>query len=161
MNESAETGDWRRLDAGLAVVEPALADLLAFWNRSRRGRAMPSRADFLPDDIAAHLGWVILVDVEAEPLRFRFRLIGTGITAALSRDSTGRYLDDLYDPEIYDEAVRPYVHVTRHRQPVRSIGRMVHADKEHIHYEALYLPYSETGDRVDMIMERVQYGGMA
>lgn len=161
MEEPTAASDWRQLDAGLAIVHPVLADLLAFWDRSRRGRAMPGRADFAPADLVEHLGWVILVDVEDPPLRFRFRLIGTGITAALSRDSTGRYLDELYDAAIYDEAVRPYVYVTRHCRPVRSTGRMVHADKGHIPYEALYLPYSETSDRVDMVMERVQYGGLA
>ena len=161
MELSGTESDWRQLDPGLAIVDPALAELQAFWKRLRRGRAMPARADFAPDDLLAHLGWVILIDVEDPPPRFRFRLIGSGITEALSRDSTGRYLDELYAADIYDEAVRPYAYVTRRRRPVRSTGRMVHADKGHMPYEALYLPFSEAGDRVDMIMERVHYDGIA
>ena len=79
----------------------------------------------------------------------------------LSRDSTGRYLDELFAPAIREEAMRPYSHVVEHRRPVRSVGRTVHADKGHIPYEALYLPYSDSGNRVDLILERVRYQGIA
>lgn len=132
-------------------------DLLVFWERSRRGRDLPSRSDFAPEDLLAHLGWLILLDVQASPRRFRFRLIGTFVTTILARDSTGRYLDDLYAPSIYDDAVRPYQYVVEHRRPVRSIGRMVHAEKGDIPYEAVYLPYSSGGGHVDLVMERALY----
>ncbi len=161
MMEPGAAADWRQLDPELAIDDPALASLLAFWHRLRGTRELPARDDFMPDDLVDHLGWVILIDVEPAPRRYRFRLVGSGITAALARDSTGRYMDELYGPEIYAEAVRPYDHVVEHRRPVRSVGRMVHANREHIPYEAIYLPFSPDGRQVDIVLERVKYEGLA
>lgn len=157
--DGPEHPDWRQLDPTLEFESAALRELLAFWEQIRDGRDLPDRDDFSPLDIRRQLGWVILLDVEPQPRRFRFRLIGSGITSVLSRDSTGRYLDELYDPGIYEDTVAPYEYVVERRQPVRSIGRMVHAEKGHIRYEAIYLPFSAGSADVEMVMEGVQYEG--
>lgn len=161
MDDFSRNSAWWELDVSLSFEDKNLESLLSFWNSIYRFHSLPRRADFTPTDIQQNLGWVMLIDVEPAPLRFRFRLVGSGVTGALSRDATRRYMDELYDPEIYDEAVSPYVYVVKHRRPVRSVGRMVHANKSHIRYEAVYLPYSDDGERVDLIMEGVRYEGIS
>jgi hypothetical protein len=55
---------------------------------------MPSRRDIDPLDLKELLGWLLLIDVECSPLRFRFRLIGTEIVGIRGMDLTGRYFDE-------------------------------------------------------------------
>ncbi len=70
-----ETADGRRLDPGLGFRDSGLADLLGFWERSRQGRDLPCRADFTPEDLRGHPRWVILIDVETAPQRFRMERV--------------------------------------------------------------------------------------
>ena len=96
----SEPDDWLQVDASLGFERPELVAMLALWrDRCRDGR-LPARADFEPRDFAGHLGWIVLADVEQQPLRFRYRLIGTQVTAMAGRDMSGRYLDEIYPPEI-------------------------------------------------------------
>jgi hypothetical protein len=55
---------------------------------------MPARSDIDPLDLKGVLGWILLIDVEWTPLRFRFRLIGQEIVAIRGQDHTGRYIDE-------------------------------------------------------------------
>jgi hypothetical protein len=68
--------------------------LYDYWHEKRGTRAMPSRADITPLELKGVLGWVLLLDVERTPLRFRFRLVGSEITTIRGMDLTGRYLDE-------------------------------------------------------------------
>jgi hypothetical protein len=60
-----------------------------YWLGKRNGRPMPSRSDIDPTEIPTLLPYVTLIDVLAEPLDFRYRLIGTGVRSISRRDYTG------------------------------------------------------------------------
>jgi len=147
------------LDPDLRIVEPVVAEALSAWNRLRGDRAMPALSDLdvldLPRQLLPHL---LLLDIEHEPaLRFRWRLIGTHTTAALGRDSTGRYWDELYDERGFEMLKRGPLWVLRHKRPVRVLGRAVYADKAHVHSESLDLPLSRDGTTVDRILVAAVY----
>jgi len=72
----------------------SLKELHAYWDRKRAGRAMPFRSDIVPTEIPKLLPMLFMVDVEHEPRRFRYRLIGTGVVALTGRDLTGRAVDE-------------------------------------------------------------------
>src|SRR3546814_9250845 len=55
----------------------------------------PSRAELDPLDFRYAIGLVTLVDVERDPLRFRFRLVASPVTRHLGYELTGRYLDEV------------------------------------------------------------------
>jgi len=148
--------DWLTVDPDLNIEAPALREILALWQCKCGDRAMPARSDFGPEELRAHMGWIVLVDVEPAPLRFRYRLIGTELTQWVGRDSTGRYLDELYAPEIYDTAISAYLAAIERRRPVRAHGRFLHAEKGHLPFESLDMPLSADGETVSMIMSRDQ-----
>jgi hypothetical protein len=77
---------------------PRFRQLYDYWRDIRGPRAMPSRRDIDPLDLKELLGWLLLIDVEWAPLRFRFRLIGTEIVAIRGVDLTGRYLNESVFP---------------------------------------------------------------
>src|SRR5215469_5086608 len=75
------------------ISHPTLVALHRYWDGKRGGRMMPSRRDLDPSEIVKLLPHIYMVDVLRDPLRFRYRLIGTAICAFLGRDYTGRAVD--------------------------------------------------------------------
>ena len=140
------------IDTELRCGEPALRALLDYWHRARGARRMPARGDLRPADLPRLLPHLFLIDVEAEPLRLRYRLLGTALTEAVGRDSTGRYCDEIYPPPAMAEIERSYRWIMAHRAPVRTPGRAIHNELGFYDYEMLHLPLSPDDERVNMTL---------
>jgi hypothetical protein len=147
------------LDPGLGFQSSLLTDLHQYWLEKRGDRAMPRRADIDPlhPALRRHLGFVVLTDV-LEPVRFRFRLIGSTLTSIVGRDSTGRYLDEVYSPADYEYMIVAYRWVVVHRAPLRISGNLRHENRSWIDMESIDMPLSSDGVVVDMIMTRSVLG---
>jgi hypothetical protein len=102
--------------------DPMLSDLLAYWERLRGGRAMPSRRDIDPLALGARLlPHVIIVDVVDGGVRFRFRLCGSAVADAAGLDLTGKYIDTLNPNKAYGAYIEGlYRRVLGVRRPVYS-----------------------------------------
>lgn len=147
---------WRELRPDLAELasgSPLLQQALTMWTARCHDGLIPGRRDFAAEELMRLRGSISLIDVEDEPRRYRFRLIGARIAERLGRDSTGRYLDELYSAETYDLAVAGYEACVRDRTPVGAQGRMVHANKDFVPFTAIDFPLASDGRRVDMIMK--------
>ena len=66
-----------------------------YWLGKRQGRLMPCRPDIDPVEIPALLPYVMLIDVVADPLDFRYRLIGTAARNIMRRDYTGLLFSEI------------------------------------------------------------------
>jgi len=69
-----------------------------WWTSHCRPSGVPDRGDF---DLPTHrlsLPNILLSEVEDEPFRIRYRLVGTKVVSNLGVDFTGRYLDELLGP---------------------------------------------------------------
>jgi hypothetical protein len=135
------------------VGDDELRRMLEYWLSIHPGRCLPSRRDFDPADVPHLLGRMALTDVEYDPIRFRVRVMGTGLTAAFGRDLTGRYLHEAI-PEF--EAS----YTCAHRVEVAMTGLPGHcAEIPEVPFridfaasERLYLPFSSDGAGVDMLL---------
>jgi hypothetical protein len=136
----------------VAIEAPLLRRLHDDWLARRRGRLLPARADFDPVDLKYLMGKLLLVDVMHEPLRFRYRLVGTELVRRAGFDLTGRTLDDYPDPEYREYTRQRYATAVVTRQPLRSIQSRLILDGRLRHYEALLLPLGADGETVDMLM---------
>lgn len=134
-----------------------IRQLHKYWNRKRGDRAMPRRADIDPVEIPRLLPYVSLIGVEHEPFRLFYRLIGTHITQAVGRDSTGRYFDEIYEGKILDDMARRFSTVVKAKTPARFMARAFFAGKDYRHYETVHLPLSDDGQTVNMIFAGVQF----
>lgn len=143
---------WAETDLGLNVRDLRLLELLAYWEGKRAGRRMPRRADIHPEEIPGLLRNVILIDVEHDPLRLRYRLIGTDITRTMQRDSTGKYYDEIYASELLEDIYRTFRHLLAQKAPLRTFGTAFYPDKNFYSYETLNLPLSEDGETVNMVL---------
>lgn len=66
-----------------------------WWSDNADASGIPDRSAF---DVIEHrllMPNVMISDVEPEPFRIRYRLVGTRVVHNLGIDFTGRYLDDL------------------------------------------------------------------
>ncbi|WP_340118927.1 PAS domain-containing protein [Pelagibius sp. 7325] len=130
----------------------ALKFLYNYWRQLVRGRLVPSRADIDPGRIAAVLPHIGLFDVESNPRRYRIRLMGTRIVSWYGCDLTGRYLDEIdfgtsdsFTFSVLDQVVDRCV-------PGYMSGEYTKQDGRVIRYERLYMPLSNDGATVNMVI---------
>jgi len=138
------------------IRDSRLCRLYYYWRARKGDRRFPTRSDIDPLDFGYVLGNVILFDVMRNPLRFRVRVHGTEMVRRAGYDLTGKYLDDL---PITD--YRRYV-----RQRCEGLVRtgdplIVHhsraLDGRTRQYEALWLPLSDDGQNVTMLLAALIY----
>lgn len=146
----------------LAVPEPSiaehrLADVYDYWNRKRRGRAMPARADIDPVDIPHLLGRLYLVDTAETLGAFRFRLYGSALAQGFGRDRTGSQFHET--PEIHGDAAvaGAYWRVYSDGLPDYVRGRPIAPDTTFRMYSRLLLPLSDDGVQVNMILGAIVF----
>lgn len=134
------------------VHSPLLLRLHADWQRWRAGRELPARRDFEPWDIAYVLGCINLVEASYEPLRFRYRVYSTELAWRLGRDLNGRYVDEHADPQIRAHVQSRYALAVETRGPAAEFHERTGPGARLHHYEALVLPLSNDGSRIDMLL---------
>lgn len=143
------------MDPDMVCRDPLLSDLHAYWESRKQGRKFPSRRDIDPADLVRHLGNVFLIDVSHDPLRLRYRLLGTRIAEVMRRDSTGKYYDEIYAPELLEAIYRSFRWMFENERPLRTHGDTFYPDRNFYTYEALNLPLSSDGETIDMV-----FGGL-
>jgi hypothetical protein len=92
--------------------------LLQYWNTIRGDRPFPVRDEIDPAEMKPVLPHIMIVALEYQPFRVRYRLVGTEIVRFAKFDFTGRYADSLkfQDDEAADWTIY-YRAVADARQP--------------------------------------------
>jgi hypothetical protein len=134
-----------------ALDDPDLSVLYAYWMRQCGDRPMPCRADIKPREIASLLPQVFLADI-CQPLRFRFRLVGSAICDRWHDDFTGKWLDELdFDGELAT-VLEQYASVAQTGVPRADIVEFVNEETRYLHYRRLLLPLSEDYQTPNMLI---------
>jgi hypothetical protein len=133
------------------IDDPRLARLYAYWLSRKGNRRFPARRDVDPLEFRYLLGHVMLLDVIGDPLRFRFRLHGTELTRRAGYDLTGKFLDDLPVAEYRDYVIERCKHLVADGEPLLVHHNRI-LDNKLRRYEALWLPLSEDGTQVSMLL---------
>jgi hypothetical protein len=141
-----------------ALDHALLLGLYRHWQAKCGSRPMPARADFLPEEMQPYLSHIFLIDVEPEPRRFRFRLLGTEIVTSYGVELTGKYTDAV-EPSSYRTIIeRHYGLAVERAAPVLHRLRFVeHSGRTH-DLMRLTLPLSDDGRRVNMLMLASVFG---
>lgn len=138
------------------IETPYLRELFRYWDAKRGTRQMPARRDLDPLEFAFALGHILLLDVEREPLAFRFRLHGTALVQHAQYDMTGRTVADLPDPVNRAILLERCGTLVETREPFvgrseRVLGGQVYG------YEVVWMPLSDHGESVSMLMGGMGY----
>jgi hypothetical protein len=131
-------------------AHPILGSALDYWLRIRGGRAMPARRDIEPADVPALLPHLQLVDIVAG--RFRYRLVGTALVEAFGRDYTGQYPDEMFESARGPYICNVFTTVREARRPIYLRSHYVTTRNVELVAERLYMPLSQDGTEVDMIL---------
>ena len=81
-------------DTTLRFRSKNLEQLQEYRHSKRKGQEMPSRALIEPTEIPTLLPYLALIDVQLNPRRFPWRLVGTHITGAMGYDYTRFAFDE-------------------------------------------------------------------
>ncbi len=122
-----------------------------YWQTKCGDHALPSRAELDPADFRYALGNVSLIDVLADPLRFRIRVVASNVEARFDRALTGTYLDDLPEPEsarLWDKVYRT---VVRTLTPQTFVGEVVEDGVARM-YRGKIWPLASNHRDIDMLL---------
>lgn len=132
-----------------SVVNRALRD---HWLSLRTGDTLPRWKDFDPVMVRHLLPHLIVVDCLADPMRFRFRVIGTFVTSMAGRDSTGHMLDEeLYGARL-EAMTWHYRQCAETAEPLATLGTVHFVDRDWVVAEHVFLPFATGDGNVDIIM---------
>src|SRR5215469_14537780 len=146
------------------IQQPAAADmrdarlrrLYEYWLEKKGPRRFPSRREIDPIDFSYVLGHIILVDVLRDPLRFRVRVHGTEMVAKAGYDLTGKFLDALPISDYRRYVLARCESLVRDGEPL-LVWHDRTLDGKTRRYEALWLPLSDDGQPVTMLLAAMIY----
>jgi hypothetical protein len=139
----------------LARIGASHADVRAmhaYWLEKCHGRAMPRRADIEPTEIKRLLPFIMLVDVTADARRFVYRLVGTQEVDERGSDPTGKSVREAFFGGSLEETLSCYEYVVRNRAPFCYRDPYLAPDGEILTDDIVYLPLSEDGTAVNMVL---------
>lgn len=136
---------------------PALAELLEYFDGLRPvPDRLPARADFDPTEVAAHLPFLMMIEVGPEWLAevdaFRYRVLGTQVVDWLGFDLTGKSMAELGDPDRVKRAHRIHRHIVKNARPQRVTCTLRGPGQDYCWAEMLFLPLADDGATVDRIL---------
>jgi hypothetical protein len=137
------------------LEHPVLAFLKAYWDKKRGGRKMPSRADIKPAEMKEHLGWIVLIDVLPDYSDFRYRMVGSRVSEAFPGAAKGRFISETYrqfSELAVKGALATHRKAARDAVPLRTYGSAAAMDREFMDFDAVFLPLSDDGARVNMLL---------
>lgn len=130
-----------------------LVALKRYWQAIHPPNGLPGRQHFDPLAVPSLLPWLILVDVARDPLRFRYRLIGTAHVDSLGFNPTGRWFDEAHPNFGETSACREFVAVVERGEPAYYRGPLTFVTtKAYLEIERLTLPLARDGKTIDMLL---------
>src|SRR5690349_5487693 len=78
------------------LVSKIVLEGFRYWDSKRSTTRMPARRTFDPlFEIPGLVRFMMLKDVQRDPLDFRYRLVGTGLLTHMTRDWTGSWMSEV------------------------------------------------------------------
>src|SRR5579859_1220842 len=99
--EGAGYGAWtnHQIPEDRSAWHPMVRRFYEYWLSIAPPGRLPGRQHVRPEDIVPLLSRLWMVDVFRDPLRFRYRLVGTNVVNAIGCELTGRWLEEV-QPEV-------------------------------------------------------------
>lgn len=105
------------------ITDGNVRQFLKFWLAAHRDGRMPGKEFLDPLRLRFLVGSLSLLEVQREPLRFRYRLVGSDIVQRLSMELTGKWLDDHPDPHMRPYLIQGATMVYREAKPAYCRAR--------------------------------------
>jgi hypothetical protein len=138
--------------------------LYRLWERLRGRHPMPRRGAIDLSAMPALLARLMLLDViespadaagEAEPPRFRYRLLGSDLVERFGRDPTGRCVDEVLEGSHARFVIGLYAEAWRTRRPALAASEYLSSNAVAFTCHRLVLPLA--GDSIDAPPDRAAH----
>lgn len=137
-----------------------LKGLLDYWLEVHPKNGFPSRTDIDPIRMPRILPFITMTNVERDPFRLRFRLVGTAVNAAFGEEFTGKYFDDVFPNFSSSVGYLQRKQVVDEGIPIHYRGQgTLRYNLEFKSVEWILLPLASDGKNVDIIISAISYGG--
>ncbi len=153
-----QSGDHDQMGPDLRgrIRHPVTLEIYDHWQYLRGGRPMADRAQIDPVDFKRILPHLLLLDVEGEPPRFRYRLVGTAICEARLGlevvDQTGYYADEIIHNYSDNSPLIDFKTCYTEICPVLARGSFDDSSRVPGYYERIVLPLSHGDDNLRMLL---------
>jgi hypothetical protein len=153
---TADFGVWtdHRIPDDRSSWHPVVCEFYDYWLAVAPPGRLPGRQHIAPEDMIPLLSRFWMLDVYREPLRFRYRLVGTDITRSVQRELTGLWLDEAQPETMRNPVLRDrYRFIAETGKPTWRRGRTLwHRDPTHWLVENCLVPLATDGETVDKII---------
>ncbi len=131
-----------------------LRNLFDYWCSIQPAKGvLPGRHHFDPLYVADVLPFVFMIDLVGDPVRLRYRLLGTRMVDAIGRDLTGQWLDEAHPGIAAHPTYQMLLHRSLQKQFTWRRGHpFVHVDPDIYEIEQVMLPMARNGSDVDLIL---------
>ncbi len=144
-----------------ALLGTKVRRFAAYWESLRRGERLPARSDLDPGEFVYCLPNVLLMDLSHEPLRVRYRLVGSAVVSVAKLDFTGRYLDELSFPSAGFDWMELYRRLVAERRPLFAQVPIETTMGGLQQYELGLFPLSTDGETIDKAVAVEDYDLLA
>lgn len=129
------------------IRSPLVRELAAYWDAKRAGRTMPRKSDIDPSEIKPLLPYILIGEFAPDPVRLRYRLVGTEVVAVYGADFTGRWIDELdFGQQVEQGWAAQYRRVFETRQPLYGAARLLATSGMEMPYEFGLFPLGQDGE---------------
>ncbi len=132
--------------------------LIDYWQSKHRDGKLPGRNAINPAELKRVLPQLLLIDVQREPLDFRYRLAGTLTYDIFGFDLTGRRVRDIPPAEWGETVWRSMAELVETRKPQYVRLDFTTTEGNVRSYRVLRLPLAEDGETVDCVLVMGDFG---
>lgn len=153
-------GTDKLLPVDIAAIEALpLHALVDFWNKARNGMPLPCAASFDPILIPQHLSQIFFIQVDHDPLSFKFRVVGEDVNEAFGINVVGEEVSKIvaFDLPIGKMLHEVYAWAIAQRKPVAMRGPNKALLEGYQSQEMIYLPFSDGGAQIVRILGAAVY----
>lgn len=149
-------GIWtgHRIPGDRSSWHPLVRRFYDYWLGIAPPGRLPGRQHLVPEDIVPLLSRLWMLDVHRDPLRFRYRLVGTDITRSVQRELTGLWLDEAQPQSFANPNLRNrYRFILQTGQPTWRRGPTLwDRDPHHKIVENCIAPLATDGVTIDKVI---------
>jgi hypothetical protein len=158
-NALSEREGWDQYcDSTLAFGHSDFPRMLAIWKEQAAGKPMPARSSMTPRALKDFLPRVAINErASLDPLRFKWRLMGTHIAQVLG-ERTGKFIDEDAPPRQVARWNANLDMVLRAARPLRFAGRVLVNGKTYLNSELLFMPLADDAGEPRFVLGFGHYG---
>jgi hypothetical protein len=162
-NNACPTQGSGQSEAALSVYEnpdearSEIVRLMLRWWLGKCGADIPDRSDLDPVDLKPLLPNILISDVEHDPFRVRYRLVGTRAREATGFNIVGRYLDELLPTDPDEPWMADYNLAYRTRRPVLGVSSIKTTSGGFFTYEYGLFPLRKGGAAIEQFVAVEDY----